>query len=158
MRYVAYILFIWFCFLAAAYGETNGQPRTMITSDQMITESGQNRVRFLGHVEAHHDNMVLNADELEAYTDEQKEKLVKIIAVGAVKVVKGDRHLEGGRAELVFADKKVTLTGEPVVFEKQNRISGERIVYSYDNGGIMIDGGSGTRASVVLSDPKESPK
>lgn len=154
MKAVSQVLFFCFLLLPAVCGAEPLDLKTLITADRMTSESGTNRILFEGNVEAKHDNMVLKADHLEVYGDEKKENFTKIIAIGNVRVTKGDHRLEGGRAELTYEDKKVVITDNPVVFEKENKISGERITYSYDNGGIMIEGGSGQKASVELSNTK----
>ncbi len=158
MKAISQVLFFWFILLAAVCGAEPIDLKTLITADRMSTESGENRILFEGNVEARHNNMVLKADHLEVYGDEKKESFTKIIALGNVRVTKGDHRLEGGRAELTYEDKKVIITDNPVVFEKENKISGERIVYSYDNGGIIIEGGSGKKASVELANPKQAIK
>lgn len=158
MKAVSQVLFFWLILLAAVCGAEPVDLKTLITADRMSTESGENRIVFEGNVEAKHNNMVLKADHLEVYGDEKKENFTKIIAIGNVRVTKGDHRLEGGRAELTYEDKKVVVTENPVVFEKENKISGERIVYSYENGGIIIEGGSGKKASVELTNPKQTRK
>lgn len=159
MKAIPRILLFWLILLpGVSVADPLVDLKTLITADRMSTESGDNRILFEGNVEARHSNMVLKADHLEVYGDEKKESFTKIIALGNVRVTKGDHRLEGGRAELTYADKKVVITENPVVFEKENKISGERIVYSYDNGGIMIEGGSGKKASVELVNQKQTFK
>lgn len=155
MKATSRVLLFWFILLPAVCGAEQLDLKTLITADRMSTKSGENRILFEGNVEARHNNMVLKADHLEVYGDEKKENFTKIIANGHVRVTKGDHRLEGGRAELTYEDKKVVVTENPVVFEKENKISGERIVYSYDNGGIIIEGGSERKASVELANPKQ---
>lgn len=158
IKAVSWGLFFCLCLSAAVCGAEQPEQKTVITSDRMSTERGENRIIFEGNVEARHDGMLLQSDHLEVYSDEKKESFTKIIAVGNVRVTKGEHRMEGGRAELTNDDKKVVVTEDPVIFEKGNKISGERIIYSYDNGSIMIEGGDGKKASVELNDPKQLRK
>ena len=137
-------------FAAVAAGDANLNGATTITADKMITENEKGLMRFIGHVEASHEDINLKADEVEVYSNEKKEAVSKIIAIGNVVVTKGQRRLTGGRAELDYDLKRVVLTGNPTIDEKGNSISGEKIVYQYDKEGIIINGGERKKATLIL--------
>ena len=137
-------------FSAVASGDANLGGATTITADKMLTENEKGLLRFIGHVEASHKDINLKADEVEVYSNEKKEAVSRIIAIGNVIVTKGQRRLTGGRAELDYDLKRVILTGNPTIDEKGNSISGEKIVYQYDKEGIIISGGERKKATLIL--------
>jgi len=159
MRTPALSVIFLVCLAMSVFAETAVKPpQTQITADKMITEEEHKRVRFVGNVEAIHEDLKLRADEVEVYSDENKETLSRIVAIGNVVVTKGERRLTGGHAELNYAEKEVVVTGSPTVNDKENRISGEKIIYSYGKEGIIVDGGSGKRATLLISSPKKDNK
>lgn len=150
MRGAAFFSIMLVAFAAVAAGEANLNGATTITADRMLTENEKGLIRFIGHVEASHKDINLKADEVEVYSNEKKEAVSRIIAMGNVVVTRGDRRLTGGRAELDYDLKRVVLTGNPTIDEKGNSISGEKIVYQYDKEGIIIDGGAQKKATLIL--------
>jgi lipopolysaccharide export system protein LptA len=152
---------LFFAFLAGVAPAAGGAPAksdTLITADRMVSENEKGRMRFTGHVEASHKDILLTADEVEVYSTEKKEAVARIIASGNVVVTRGTKKLTGGHAELDYEKKRVVVTGSPAITEKGNTISGEKIAYQYDKEGIIIDGGSGKRATLVLPMPKKENK
>ncbi|MBI3795188.1 MAG: hypothetical protein HY280_10765 [Nitrospinae bacterium] len=138
--------------------KTDTKSATLITADKMTSENVKGRMRFIGHVEATHKDILLTADEVEVYSTEKKEAVSKIIASGNVVVTRGTKKLTGGHAELNYDTKHVVVTGNPTITEKGNTLSGEKISYQYDKEGIIIDGGVGKKATLVLPMPKKEPK
>ena len=87
-----------------------------IISDWTEADRQKGTISFGGRVIAKQKDMVLYADKVINYFDMQSQKLIKAIAVGNVKLNQADKFVTCERAELIQAERKVTMTGNPVMF------------------------------------------
>jgi len=147
-----------FCLLPAiAFGADVKQitDKITVTSEKMISESGKNRVRFMGNVVAVHGELTLKSQEMEVYSDSEQKELKRLIATGNVVITKGGRVAKGQRAELYNIEKKLIITGNATITEKGSNITGEKIIYFYDKEDIIVEGGTTERAYLKITPSAE---
>ena len=97
--------------------------------------------------------MVLYADQVTNYFDMENRRLLKAIAVGNVKLNQADKFVTCERAELMQADRTVTLTGNAVMWQGDNRVTGERVVIYLNDNQAEVFGGQG-KAKVRITPKK----
>jgi hypothetical protein len=115
---------------------------TVITSDTLemwTTPEGITHAILTGSVKASATNMRLTCDRLEltatnigdkTATIGNFEKLQRLLAIGGVNIVQGEREATCGRAELLPREDKVILTENPVVIDHANgsRATGDPVI------------------------------
>ena len=121
-----------------------------ITSDRVETYSKENLIIFKGNVMARQRDMVIYADSLEAVVIENGKGIEKVIADGNVKIQQGLRVASCEKAIFYNIDQKVVLTGAPKVWENDNIVSGDEIVFDIDQNRIEVKGGSSGRGKAKI--------
>jgi len=121
-----------------------------IISDWTEADRQKGTITFGGKVIAKQKDMVLYADQVVNYFDLQSQKLLKAIAVGNVKLNQADKFVTCERAELNQAERKVVLTGNPVMWQGENRVTGERIIIYLDQSQAEVFGGKEGKAKVKI--------
>ncbi|OAM87019.1 hypothetical protein AW736_25310 [Termitidicoccus mucosus] len=103
------------------------------------TSEGITHAILTGSVKAAATNMRLTCDRLEltatnigdkTATIGNFEKLQRLLAIGSVNIVQGEREATCGRAELLPREDKVILTENPVVIDHANgsRATGDPVI------------------------------
>ena len=125
---------------------------TVFTGDYLEMVSGDDTSEFhlLGNVTVTGTNLNLTGDELHITavkkgdkdaTVAEMGKIMKILVIGSVKLRQEGRTAQSGRAEFFPEDKKVLLTGNPVVTDAQGTVSGEEIEWFHGQRKALVRGG-----------------
>ena len=106
-------------------------------------------VTFKGNVIANHEDVTLYSDRMVIYYDETTSEVTQIVAEGAVRIVQSDRRATGEKAIFYNTQKKIVLTGRPVVRQGKSVVIGEKITILIDRDWVEVE-----RADVTIS-PEE---
>jgi outer membrane protein assembly factor BamD len=126
-----------------------GQPID-ISSDRVETYFKENLILFKGNVTARQKDMVIYADSIEAVVIEGGKGIEKIIAGGNVKIQQGLRVASCQKAVFHNLDRKVFLTGDPKVWEGDNIVSGDEIVFDIEKNRVEVKGGPSGRGKAKI--------
>ncbi len=132
-----------------------GQPID-ITSDRVETYSKENLIIFKGNVMARQKDVVIYSDSLEAMIIEGGKGIERVVAGGNVKIQQGIRVANCQKAVFYNIDQKLVLTGAPKVWEGENMISGDEIVFYIEQNRIEVNKGPGGRGKAKIF-PGEEP-
>jgi len=121
-----------------------------ITSDQVETYTKENRVIFKGSVIARQRNIAIYADSIEAIMVNEGKGIERVIASGNVKVQQGLRVAHCQRAVFHNPEQKLFLTGDPKVWEGENVVSGEEIVFDIARNRVEVKGGVSQRGKAKV--------
>jgi outer membrane protein assembly factor BamD len=117
-----------------------------ITSDQVETYTRENRVIFRGNVIARQQkDIAIYADSIEAILVNEGKGVERVIASGNVRIQQGSRVANCQRAVFHNLEQKVLLTGDPKVWEGENMVSGEEIVFDIAQNRVEVKGGLNQR-------------
>jgi lipopolysaccharide export system protein LptA len=100
--------------------------------------------------------MVIYADTIETKLLEEGKGIETVVADGNVKIQQGARVGASQRAVFYNLDRKVVLTGAPKVWEGENMVSGEEIIFNIDQNRVEVKGGSQGRGKVKIYPRGES--
>jgi lipopolysaccharide export system protein LptA len=85
-----------------------------------------------------------------------KQRLKEIVAEGHVDITSGERRATGKKAVFNEAQRTVVLSGDAIVLEAGNQVSGDRVtVYLDEKRSVVEGGGSNRRAEMVLIPEQE---
>lgn len=130
-----------------------------ITSDSMISNNKEKVIIFKGNVVVKKGDITIHSDALNVYHSEGGDKKIsavgssnisKVIAIGNVKIDQGDRHAEGQRAEYLNGEQKIVLTGNPVAWEKGNKVSGAEMIFYLEEDKSVVKGSKKRRVNVSI--------
>jgi len=151
--------------------DQQGEPIN-ISSDRLEVDNKVRKAHFIGHVKARQGDITLYSDELLVIYGSEKsqqqppsskkktgrflpggaegERIEQIIARGRVRLIQGDRTAEGEEAIFFNAERKIVLTGNPVIRRARDHISGERITVFLDKEVSIVEGKGETRVQAVI--------
>ena len=129
-----------------------------ITSDSVETYSKENLIVFKGNVMARQKDMVIYADSIEAVIVEDGKGIEKVIAGGNVKIQQGLRIASSRKAIFYNLEKRVVLTGEPKVWEGEDMVSGDEIVFDIERNRVEVKGGPEGRGKAKIQPKEETEK
>jgi lipopolysaccharide export system protein LptA len=115
---------------------------TTVNSNTFRLDMTKKEGTFSGSVTVKDPKFDLDSDELVVYfnKDNQMERLV---ARGNVKIRQSQGNSSSSReAEYILTDKKIKLTGDPVVMQAGNRVTGTVITIYPDSDRMDVDGRS----------------
>ncbi|NPA24497.1 MAG: outer membrane protein assembly factor BamD [Deltaproteobacteria bacterium] len=125
-----------------------------IISDWTEADRQKGTISFGGKVIAKQKDMVLYADKVVNYFDMQNRKLIRAVAVGNVKLNQADKFVTCEKAELIQAERKVILTGNPVMWQGENRVTGDKIVIYLNDNQAEVYGSKQHKAKVRITPNK----
>lgn len=140
-----------------------------IQSDKMLSENEGKKITFSGHVLSTWGDLEIKSDILEVYANpiskvsrekattdatQARQDLDKIIAIGNVRIKKGDRRAKGDRAHYDNKRQIIVITGEPnaTAWEGENIIKGGKMTFYLERDLFEVNG----RVRLVLF-PKNPP-
>ena len=102
-----------------------------ITSDRMRSENGGQKIIFSGNVSVTKEEMTITSDIIEVYNTPDKKQTQEIVAIGNVKISKGNKKAKGDRAVYLEQLQKIILTGNPkaVAWEADDIIEGREMIF-----------------------------
>lgn len=121
-----------------------------ITSDRMEAEKLKRLIVFKGNVVAEQKDMTIKSDELYIHYDESGKDVEKVIAIGNVMVMQGDKTATAKRAEYYRIEEKVVLTGNARLNEASNFVEGEKITIYVKDGRSIVEGSEKERVKARI--------
>jgi lipopolysaccharide transport protein LptA len=102
-----------------------------IVSDRMRSENGGQKIIFSGNVAVTKEGISITSDILEVYNTPDKKQTQEIVAIGNVKISRGDKKAKGDRAVYLKHLQKIILTGNPkaIAWEGDDIIEGREMIF-----------------------------
>lgn len=125
-------------FAAALTDKTKKSP-VVITSQSLTADNKNNTAIFEGSVVAKTDDIIMYSDKMTVFYDNTENKVIKIIALGNVKVNKEERALFSDEATYFEEDNKIIFTGNPKAIDGENVISGNEIIFYINDERVVVE-------------------
>ena len=134
---------------------------TIITGDQAeyTWKDTKNSFYLYGNVHIITNNLIVDCDHLKAYlvkksieNDSTNEMgtIEKIIAIGNVVIQQAGRRAESGKVEILPLEGKIVLTENPVIFENQGEVRGEKITLFRGKRRALVESSVGKQVQIKL--------
>jgi lipopolysaccharide export system protein LptA len=130
--------------------ELNKKDPIYITSDWMEVDQKKNTITYKGRVVMVQADMTMRSEALTALYDPEMKRINQIIAEGKVNASQGDRVATGDRAVFDDKAKTVTLTGNPVMRQGNNQVSGTKVVYFIEQDRAVAEGDGRVRVQATI--------
>ena len=110
----------------------------VITAETLTADNKNNTAVFEGTVVAKTRDITIYSDKMTVFYNNEEGKIMKIHAVGDVKVRNKERALFSDEAIYIDAEEKIIFTGNPKAVEGGNMITGKQIIfYLKDNRAVV---------------------
>ena len=130
--------------------EFNREDPIYISADWMEVDQKKFTITYKGRVVAVQSEMTMRSDTLTAYYDGEMKQMTQIVAEGKVNAVQGARVATGDKAIFDDKAKTVTLTGNPVMRQGNNQVSGAKVVYFIEQDKATVDGDGKIRVQATI--------
>ncbi len=137
--FLAIIIFFLPVFAASAPTASKDNP-IVITSDTLIADNKNNTVIFKGSVVATSEDISISSDKMTVFYKDGDGSIVKIHAVGNIKVQKEKITIFSKEAIYIEDEEKIIFTGDPRVIEDDNSITGTKIIYFFEDDRAVVEG------------------
>lgn len=144
--------------LLNALSFTSKREPIAVTADALEFDYRSRVLTYKGGVEVVQGDVKLQSNLLTVVLDEQSESRVKeVVASGKVRVSKGARWATGARAVFDQTQHTVVLSGDAVVNDGANEVSGERVIVYLDEERSVVEGGTGRVKARLLPRGGDAP-
>jgi lipopolysaccharide export system protein LptA len=130
--------------------ELNKKEPIYITSDWMEVDQKKNTITYKGRVVMVQADMTMRSEALTAHYDPEMKRMARIIAEGKVNATQGDRVAIGEKAVFDDKAKTVTLTGNPIMRQGNNQVSGTRVIYFMEQDRAVAEGDGKVRVQATI--------
>ncbi len=116
-----------------------------IGSDDFELDQGEGRISYIGRAEATQDDNRLRANRLDAYFEGEGDNRLsggvsRLEAVGDVYFVTPEQTARGDRAVFNIAANTLTVTGDVILTQGENVMTGSRLTYNTQTGRAQMQG------------------
>ena len=128
---------------AAAQIDPGGGP-IGVNGDALDLDQEAGRISYIGRAEVTQGDNRLRSDRIDAYSEGDGEGLGsgvdRIEAIGNVYFVTPEQTMRGDRAVFVVATNTITVTGDVILSQGRNVITGSRLTYNTETGRARMEG------------------
>jgi lipopolysaccharide export system protein LptA len=120
-----------------------------IEADRMEASQKEESVIFSGKVEASQKGLIIQADEMTVFyerppeagatVDVARQQVSRLKARGNVRINREGWIASGDALEFFSEKRQVVLTGHTTVFQKDNKVTGDRIILYLDEGRSVVE-------------------
>lgn len=121
-----------------------------ITADRMEADDAARKLVFAGNAVARQGDVSITSDRLTIEYSADNRELQQIVAVGNVHIEQGGRVATGGHAVYDKREGRIVLTGDPVVKEGPNSVSGNEITLFLNGKRSLVTGTGESRVRAVF--------
>ncbi|MCK5825637.1 MAG: lipopolysaccharide transport periplasmic protein LptA [Desulfuromusa sp.] len=129
-----------------------------ITAQKLEVLQLERQSIFTGEVVAIQGEMTLSADKLIVYLQEAEDQIDQLEAIGRVRFVQLDRVATADQAIFQQEKEVLILTGNAVVTQGENTISGDEITLFIQENRTLIKGSENNRVKAVIVPEKKKEK
>ena len=130
--------------------EFNKKDPIYITSDWMEVDQNKSTITYKGRVVTVQADMTMRSETLTAYYDPEMKQMKQIVAEGKVNAIQGNRVATGEKAVFDNKEKTVTLTGNPVMRQGNNQVSGIKVIYFTEQDRAIAEGDEKIRVRATI--------
>lgn len=124
---------------ASTLDEKDGKSQIIISSETLTADNKNNTAVFEGKVVAKTDDITMYSDKMIVFYDSKDSKIVKIHALGNVKVHNDERALFSNEAVYIDNEEKIIFTGNPKIIEGENMITGKQIIFFLKDNRAVVE-------------------
>ena len=122
----------------------------VITADSMELQRKKNTIIYRGNVLVEREDVRIASDVLSARYDPENSVLKSVVAEGKVRVNQGGREMTGDKAVFDGLKETIIVSGNTVVRDGKNSISGDRITIYVKEDRSVVENTEGRVKAVIF--------
>ena len=109
---------------------------------------------FTGNVYAHNENLKLWSDKMIVYLKIDEDEIKKVLASGNVKIIRlvEGSEIYGDIANYSLKEEVIVITGNVIVKENGNQVSGNELVVDLKNSSSIMSSSDSNRVEAIILD------
>tara|TARA_B100001173_G_scaffold24392_1_gene19318 strand:- start:738 stop:1202 length:465 start_codon:yes stop_codon:yes gene_type:complete len=146
-----FVLIITLLIFSNAKSKDNG---INIISDKLNIEMNERKSIFTGNVYAHNENLKLWSDKMIVYLKIDEDEIKKVLASGNVKIIRlvEGSEIYGDIANYSLKEEVIVITGNVIVKENGNQVSGNELVVDLKNSSSIMSSSDSNRVEAIILD------
>jgi len=146
--------FVLIAFFFTFFNAASGDNKINIVSDKLNVEMDERKSTFTGNVYAHNKNLKVWSDKMIINLEIEKDEIKEILASGNVKIVRliEGSEIYGDIANYSLKDEIIVITGNVIVKENGNQISGNELMVDLKNSSSIMVGSDSNRVEALIID------
>jgi len=147
-------LFVLIVFFLTFFNAASKDNKINIVSDKLNVEMDERKSTFTGNVYAHNKNLKVWSDKMIINLEIEKDEIKEILASGNVKIVRliEGSEIYGDIANYSLKDEIIVITGNVIVKENGNQISGNELMVDLKNSSSIMVGSDSNRVEALIID------
>ena len=139
-------------FSLSFFNATSNSISINIISNQLNIDMDKRKSIFTGKVYAHNDDLKVWSDEMVINLKIEKDEIKEILASGNVKILKllEGSEIYGDKAKYSLEEEIIIITGNVIVKEDGNKISGNELVVDLKNSSRIMLGNDSNRVEALI--------
>lgn len=129
-----------------------------IKSDRLEAHNKDRKVIFEGNVQARQKDVLIFADRLTTFYDKAGKEVERIVADGNVKITQADKVGTAEQAVFENRSRKISLYGEPHLWQGKDELRGETITVFLDEDRVTVDKARGVFSPKRAAEEGAAPK
>ena len=145
-------LFILLIFFLSFLNTSANESGITIVSNKLNVEMNKRKSIFTGDVYAYNDILKVWSDELTIKLKTEKDEIKEILANGNVKIIRliEGSEIYGNSANYSLEEKTIIITGNVVVIENGNQVSGNELVVDLKSSSSIMVGSDSNRVEALI--------
>ena len=125
-----------------------------IVSNKLNIDTNQRTSTFTGDVYANDENLKVWSDKMIIILKTDKDEIKEILASGNVKIIRLSKGSEiyGDIANYFLEDEIIIVTGNVLVKENSNQVSGSKLTVDLKNSSSIMVGSDSKRVEAIIID------
>jgi len=133
-------------------GVSSKGDETNIVSNELKIDTNQRTSTFTGDVYANDENLKIWSDKMIIILKTDKDEIKEILASGNVKIIRLSKGSEiyGDIANYFLEDEIIIVTGNVLVKENNNQVSGSKLTVDLKSSSSIMVGSDSNRVEAVI--------
>ena len=124
----------------------------VIVSNKLNVEMNKRKSTFTGDVYAHNETLKVWSDEMTINFKTEKDEIKEILASGNIKIIRlvDGSNIYGDYANYSLEEEIIIITGNVIVIENGNQVTGNELVVDLKNSSSIMVGSDSNRVEALI--------
>lgn len=146
------LLFVLIIFFLPFINVSANKVGITIVSDKLNVEMNKRKSTFTGNVHAYNDTLKVWSEEMTIKLKKEKDEIKEILANRNVKILRlvEGSEIYGDTANYSLEKEVITITGNVIVIENGNQVTGNELVVDLKNSSSIMVGSDSSRVEAIV--------
>ena len=146
--------FILIIFFLSFLNASSNEDGITIVSNKLNVDTNKRKSTFIGDVHAYNETLKVWSDEMTIILKIEKDEINEILANGNVKIIRlvEGSEIYGDAANYSLEEEVIIITGNVVVIENGNKVSGSELVVDLKSSSSIMVGSDSKRVEALIVD------